>query len=269
MKSNISISVVIPCYNSNMTIVRALDSVLSQSLHPNEVVLVDDCGQENLKEYIDSIKDKYNHYFDVKVIISEKNGGAGSARNIGWDNSIGDLIAFLDSDDSWLPEKLEKQIRYFENDKDLEILGANHFVELEDGTLKKEKLVNSSLESVCLSNFKYLIKNRFATSTVVLKRNLNFRFEDGKRYSEDFLLWSQIVLSGSKSLIMTDYVCIYHKPMFGSSGLSSHLSKMIKGELNTYKSLFNQGYYSVFFLIGILIFSYLKYIRRVFISSLR
>lgn len=262
MKKQLSVSVVVPCYNSIDTIERALDSVKRQTILPLEVILVDDCGQDNLKSFIESIKGKYNDSFDLNVITAIKNGGAGSSRNIGWNNAKGDYIAFLDSDDSWLPNKLELQLSYFEKDKDLVLLGSNHYVESSNGNFINENLIKTNSDFVDINDFNQLIKNRFATSTVVLKRNISFRFKEQKRYSEDFLLWNQIVLSGFKSIVINSKTCIYHKPMYGSSGLSSHMSKMINGEIETYKILYNEKYYSFIKLNFLLIYSYVKYVRR-------
>lgn len=269
MKRKIEISVVIPCYNSIDTIKRALDSILNQTLLPLEVILVDDCGQDDLSGFIESIKHNYLSSFDLKLISAEVNGGAGSARNLGWNSAVGNYIAFLDSDDSWLPNKLEFQLEYFNKFPELELLGSNHYVESNDGTLIEENLISSDSEYVHITRFKQLIKNRFATSTVILKRDIKFRFEEKKRYSEDFLLWNQIILSNSAAIVTKKHVCVYHKAMFGASGLSSHMSKMIKGELDTYRTLFSQGFYSYFTLLSLLSFSYIKYIRRLVISKMR
>lgn len=68
--------------------------MLYQTLLPLEVILVDDFGQDNLSVLFDDIKSKYTNFFDLRLIIAEVNGGAGSARNIGWNNAIGKYIAF-------------------------------------------------------------------------------------------------------------------------------------------------------------------------------
>ncbi len=269
MKAKSEISVVIPCYNSIDTIERALDSVLAQTVLPLEVILVDDCGQDDLSSFFESIKIKYRSSFDLKLLRAEVNSGAGSARNLGWNNAVGKYIAFLDSDDSWLPNKLEFQLEYFNKFPELQLLGSNHYVESNDGTLIEENLISSDSEYVDITRFKQLIKNRFATSTVILKRDIKFRFEEKKRYSEDFLLWNQIVLSNFKAIIITKHVAIYHKAMYGASGLSSHMSKMIDGELDTYRTLYSDKYYSYFNLTFLLVYSYIKYLRRLIKAKFR
>lgn len=268
VKKRLNVSVVIPCFNSTSTIERALDSVKNQTMVPLEVILVDDCGHDDLSKFIDTIKYKYISLFDLKLIVTEENGGAGTARNLGWNNAVGEYVAFLDSDDSWLSEKLELQFQYFEKYSDLILLGTNHYIESEDNKFVEENLVKTEDQYIEIDNFSQLIKNRFATSTVILKRDINFRFKYSKRYSEDFLLWNQIVMSGLKAIVLDKHTCIYHKPMYGSSGLSSHMPKMFRGELSTYKTLYKQGYYSYLSLYFLLIFSCIKYGRRLAKSRL-
>lgn len=100
-----SISVVIPAYNRAKTINYCLDSVLKQTLAPLEVLVVDDCSTDGTVDIVRAYQDSR-----VRCIVLEKNSGAQAARNRGIREARGEWIAFQDSDDEWLPEKLEKQI---------------------------------------------------------------------------------------------------------------------------------------------------------------
>lgn len=100
------ISVIIPCYNNVDYIERSIRSVLNQTYKNIEVIVVDDGSEDNSREVILSIRDKR-----LIFLRNEKNVGAGASRNRGIKRSKGDLIAFQDSDDEWLPYKLEKQLR--------------------------------------------------------------------------------------------------------------------------------------------------------------
>ncbi len=99
-----SISVIIPTYNRATLLSRALDSVLGQTVAPMEIIVIDDGSTDRTKQLIDE------HYPQVQYLYQD-NTGVSAARNYGIQNAKGDWIAFLDSDDAWLPEKLEKQIR--------------------------------------------------------------------------------------------------------------------------------------------------------------
>ena len=98
------VSVIIPTFNRFNLISRAIDSVLSQTIKPFEIIVVDDGSSDNTSTFIK------NNYKSVKL-IKQKNLGVSKARNVGIKNSSGDWIALLDSDDEWKKNKLEVQIK--------------------------------------------------------------------------------------------------------------------------------------------------------------
>lgn len=98
----IRISVVIPTFNRAKEIVAAVQSVLCQTLPPHEILVIDDGSSDNTREVLLPLMDRIRY-------IRKPNGGASSARNRGVREATGDWIAFLDSDDTWAPTKLEKQ----------------------------------------------------------------------------------------------------------------------------------------------------------------
>ncbi|EGP5645247.1 glycosyltransferase family 2 protein, partial [Enterococcus faecium] len=104
MKNNILVSVIIPFYNQKFWLEQAVDSVLKQTHQFFEIIVVNDGSLESIED-IDN-KDKR-----IRV-IEKKNGGPASARNLGMKLSNGKYIAFLDSDDIWLPNKLEVQLNF-------------------------------------------------------------------------------------------------------------------------------------------------------------
>lgn len=99
------ISVIIPSYNRAGTIVRAVNSVLNQTYSIYEVIVVDDCSTDDTAELLEAVDDPR-----VRVIRNEVNSGACKSRNVGIIAATGEYIALLDSDDEWLPDKLEKQM---------------------------------------------------------------------------------------------------------------------------------------------------------------
>ena len=107
--TELKISVVIPMYNASQSIVKALDSVKYQTYKCTYQILVvndgsEDCSKETVEKYI-----LENPQMNI-TLIDQPNGGVSKARNEGLKRATGDYIAFLDSDDEWLPEKIEKQI---------------------------------------------------------------------------------------------------------------------------------------------------------------
>lgn len=109
------VSIITPTYNSGKFILEAYNSILSQTYTNWEWVVTDDCSSDDTFMILSSLSDQDDR---VKVYKSESNQGAGSARNISIKHASGRYIAFLDSDDLWLPNKLEKQV-CFMSDNDL------------------------------------------------------------------------------------------------------------------------------------------------------
>lgn len=103
------VDVIIPSYNRAKTIGRAIESVLNQTYPYVNVVVVDDGSSDNTEQIVKSYSDPR-----VKFFRHPKNRGACAARNTGIDNSTGEFIAFLDSDDAWFPEKIEKQLAFLQ-----------------------------------------------------------------------------------------------------------------------------------------------------------
>src|SRR5207253_2812039 len=97
------VSTVIPAYRASRTIGRAVDSLLSQTRPPDEIVIVDDGSPDDLAAAV-------KPYGDRVQLLRKVNGGAASARNLGIESARGDLIGFLDADDYWEPSKLERQL---------------------------------------------------------------------------------------------------------------------------------------------------------------
>jgi len=105
MKQPPILSVIIPVFNRESTINRAIQSVLAQTFGDYEIIVVDDGSADQTLQIVQGIKDSR-----IKVIEHERNMGPAAARNSGMMNAGGQYIAWLDSDDEWLPEKIEKQI---------------------------------------------------------------------------------------------------------------------------------------------------------------
>lgn len=103
----VSISVVIPVYNRERAVRRALLSVLAQTRPPKEIIVVDDASERPVAA---AIADLRHARITIKVLRREQNGGASAARQDGIDAATGEAVAFLDSDDVWLPDKLERQL---------------------------------------------------------------------------------------------------------------------------------------------------------------
>lgn len=110
MRKTPQISVIIPTYNRANTLTRAIDSVLAQKFNDFELLIVDDGSTDNTPEIVQSYQKQ-----DQRIrYISKENGGVATAWNLGVAESCAPLVALLDSDDEWLPDKLDSQLAYFQ-----------------------------------------------------------------------------------------------------------------------------------------------------------
>ena len=117
----ITISVVIPMYNAENTIVTALDSIKNQTYKCNyQILVINDGSNDNSKKKVEEYILE-NPKMNI-TLVNQANSGVSKARNEGLRRAEGDYIALLDSDDEWLPEKIEKQIALFEKDNNIDFL---------------------------------------------------------------------------------------------------------------------------------------------------
>ncbi|HBG78409.1 MAG TPA: hypothetical protein DDW84_06125 [Phycisphaerales bacterium] len=120
MSSESLISVVIPAYNAAGFIRRTIDSILAQTYTDYEIVVVDDGSTDDTGEIVKSYGGKVRY-------IYQKNAGDGPARNTGISNAKGDWIAFIDHDDEWMPDKLQKQMDILNQNKNLRWCAGNFY----------------------------------------------------------------------------------------------------------------------------------------------
>ncbi len=116
MKNNGLVSIVMPSYNTAKYIAESIESVIWQTYPYWELIIVDDCSTDHTDEVVKAFLSDSR----IRYLKNEKNSGAAISRNYALQEAKGKWVAFLDSDDLWLPEKLEKQIAFMEH-------GGHHF----------------------------------------------------------------------------------------------------------------------------------------------
>ena len=260
------ISIIIPVYNSERTILRTLKSVKEQIYKDYEIIIVDDGSTDNSVSLINSFVTS-NPELEIKLIIKE-NGGVSTARNAALTNARGTWMALLDADDEWLPHKLTKQIEIISSDSSIDLLGTNRNEEHRNRFIFKKFNYLTQISSHLL-----LYKNFFVTPTVIFKRsileNTGF-YDENQTHGEDGNYWIRICLKHNcvllnESLVLTGA----GKPHFGHSGLSSNLKKTASGELKNIKEAHQLGIILKFEYYFLVMFSTLKYIRRIILLNLR
>jgi glycosyltransferase involved in cell wall biosynthesis len=257
------VSAIISCYNCESSITRAIDSVLNQTLRPAELILVNDASTDKTLSVLNDIASRHAW---IKLVNLEINKGAANARNRGWDFSTQTYIAFLDADDAWHPKKIEIQYGFMKDNYDIALCG--HEALISPKSIETNWNV-SAFEVKCISSCELLISNAFVTPSVMVKRGLDVRFESEKRYMEDHALWMNIAFKGLKVAKLSQKLAVIYKPMYGASGLSSHMWAMEKSELDNYIQLYSYRKIRLFTLVSLILYSLAKYVRRLTVVRLR
>ena len=250
--SNPLVSVVIPTYNSGKFIADALDSVFAQTYRPIEIILVDDGSTdktaETIKEYQTSKANRTNR--TNLTYIHQQNAGPSRARNIGIRAAKGEYIAFLDADDLWTKDKLEKQIRLFKKDPGIDVIFTDvkitRFKEggIEEVLMFQKKELNKDFfehEHIVINPLKKLLNLNFIpTSSVVTKRacfDRDIFFNEKRRYAEDWELWLRMSLCFNFAYV--DEACVHKKEK--GSGLSANSSEMILSMIEVFESFIKEN----------------------------
>jgi glycosyltransferase involved in cell wall biosynthesis len=183
------VSVIIPAYNAERFVGQAIESVLAQSYRPIEVIVVNDGSTDETRIRLDAFGNQVR-------AIHQTNAGLSAARNRGIRESSGDLIAFLDADDLWHPQKLEKQVAIFTGAPKIGLVhtDANYLFD-ETGNVSPAPAAREAYQGDC---FKQLfLGNRMSVSSVVVRRSLLERcglFDEAIRRptTQDWDLWLRL-----------------------------------------------------------------------------
>jgi glycosyltransferase involved in cell wall biosynthesis len=258
----IPVTVIIPCYQSHDTIERSLNSVLTQSVLPAEIILVDDASDDGTAQKLRSLQHQFP-IANITVDVLSKNGGPGMARNRAWELATQPWLAFLDADDTWHPHKLEIQWNWICLHPDAILVGhqTRELSALSSDTIQHDLL--SAVQAKKISFLSMAISNRVYTRTAMLRKEVPYRFKD-RSYTEDYLLWLEIILSNHAVYVLNTVLAFTHRSEFSPQGYSGKLWLHEKRELFSWYYLYQQKKISLAFLMLICLWSYLKYVRRVF-----
>lgn len=184
MKNRPVISVIIPFYNRLEWLADAVKSVLNQSFENFEIILIDDGSTENITKYIDISNPKIRYF-------KQKNKGSAAARNRGIKMARGKYIAFLDSDDIFLPNKLKYQLVIMEHNPEA-ILSHTSYAYMDSDGHRMQEFKSGKFSGKVYPRivFNCLV----ATPTVMLRKSAlnNLTFEESLKIGEDVVLWCRI-----------------------------------------------------------------------------
>lgn len=252
------VSTVVPCFRCAETIGSAVASAAAQMVRPAEVLLVDDGSGDGTLDRLHEIARLYPPGW-VKVFALPRNQGPSRARNVGWENASQPWIAFLDADDTWHPLKLKLQMDALAENPDVYLLTHRMNVQTRDAPPPP---LRYPLKVEDVSPHLLHLRSPFQTDSIVLRRDLPFRFDENRRRAEDFFLWAQILLSGYRCVRVNQVLASVHKPAFGASGLSGDLAGMYQAGVDARKSLHELGLLSRWQLHATYVLGLMRYARR-------
>ena len=190
--NNPLVSVIIPVYNKRKFIKDTIDSVINQSYQNFEIIVIEDGSTDESLDVIRSLHDSRLRVFP------QSNAGVERARNLGFSQSNGSFIVFLDADDLMRSDRLSKQLELFKLDEDLVLVGTWANVIDHSGKVIGSICPSSSNAAIQLG---HLFRNQFVSSSVMVRRSgvtdgLVFNQTRGRRFAEDFDLWNRVSKKG-------------------------------------------------------------------------
>ena len=194
-----SLSVVLSTYNAGYEIIDAVNSIVSQTLMPNEIIIVDDGSNEFSKKILKKLLDKYNYQKRIKLIVNIKNIGLTNSLIKGVNKSTSQLIARIDADDVWHNTHLENSVKALVN-SDASLVGGNSYLY----PLKKNFYISKKINYKVIRN-KFIL-NPYIHSSVVFKKTIYDsigQYDPSYKFSQDYDLWIRFLLSGNKIIKLT------------------------------------------------------------------
>jgi len=243
------VSIIMPNYNSAEFLKETLESVISQSYQNWELIIVDDCSNDNFLEIIENYKDTR-----IKLIRNASNSGAAVSRNKAIAQAQGRWIAFLDSDDVWEQDKLSKHIAFMlKNDSAFSctdyLLIDSTGEPLTKFIPKKDKYSYKDILKHCAIGCSTVIYDSQRIGKAYMPENAEKR--------EDFACWLQILKQG------IDVVCFHEcltKYRIRSNSVSAKKTKMVKYQWNVYRKVEKLSWFkSIYYLMNWAIRGVLKY----------
>lgn len=157
------VSIIIPTFNSTALVAEAVGSVLAQRVGTIEIIVVDDGSTDDTAQRLARFGDRVQYVY-------QRNSGVAAARNAGLARADGELVAFLDADDVWHPNKLQIQLDRLDRRPDLGLIGTGAFSW--PAPRVPEIMLDVAPPAVPVTRDELMVKNRFITSSVVLRRSV-------------------------------------------------------------------------------------------------
>ncbi len=240
MESSPMVSVIMPAYNSAAFISEAIESVILQT-YPNwELIVIDDDSKDATTSLVEEFIRQESR---IKIIKNPYNEGPGISRNKGIQMANGDFMAFLDSDDQWLPEKLEIQLDFMKK-HDLAMCFSSYYLMDEKG-----KMILKMIEALPTLTYGKLLRSNYVGNLTAIydSRKTGKIFAPQLRKRQDWGLWLTILKKIGSTRGILDPLAIYR---IRKESLSRRKFALIKHNYQIYREFLNFGRLKSAFFMG-------------------
>jgi teichuronic acid biosynthesis glycosyltransferase TuaG len=246
------VSIITPVYNSGRTIKDTIESVISQTFKNWEMLIINDCSSDNSVEIIEKYCAKDPR---IKLFSTPTPSGSPSLpRNIGLENAKGDYIAFLDSDDVWLPHKLEEQLEFMtSNDYNLVY---SHYEKIDSNGNRNNRRICTRSTSTYDT---LLMSNAIPCLTSMVKRSAIGCTRFRQIHQEDFCFWLDILKKGLTAYNYPKVTALYRE---SEKSRSSNKIQMFIGYWDVIRKYQGRSILaSCFYMVTYTIFGFAKYLK--------
>ncbi|MDY5684126.1 MAG: glycosyltransferase family 2 protein [Treponema sp.] len=217
------VSIITPNYNCERFISQTIESVLAQTYKNWEMLIVDDCSTDKSYEIACEYAKKDSR---IKVFRNKKNSGAAVSRNVAIEKSKGQYVAFLDSDDIWLPQKLEVQLKSFQNDV---AIVYSFYEKIDSEGNRSDRIIYSPKET----NFRNMLKSDvIGNLTGIYDTSLVGKIYQKKVHQEDYIMWLEILRLGYKAICCQEVLAYYR---ISATSLSHSKIRHLKWQWDSYR----------------------------------
>lgn len=208
------VSVIMPAYNAEKYIGKAIESILNQTYLRIELLIIDDVSTDSTMEVVARYKDSR-----IRVFHNSQNQGIAYSRNVGLDNAKGEYIAILDDDDLATPQRIEKQVDFLENNPDIDFVGGKYQTIDESGAILSKE--NLAYYNPLYIKALFLFQDIYSNGEMVFRKSTvdkyGIRYAEKQYGMEDFRFWIQCSKVGKFYSI--DEVFLYHRIHGGNESI--------------------------------------------------
>lgn len=224
------VTVITPAYNASEFIADTIKSVQRQTFTDWEMIIVDDCSNDDTFDIVRRFAKKDKR---IRILKNSSNRGVAASRNRGLDNACGDYIAFLDADDLWLPHKLEKQLMFMERAN--YVLTYTNYKKFDSDTKKRYKKVIRAPKTMTAQRI--YGDTSIGCLTVMVNRKLSGAFHMPLiNHTEDNITWQKILSRNDvKGYRLDEVLALYRE---GNASMTSGKKKAALKQWETYREYY-------------------------------